>query len=222
MSFDKLTLSELKEYELHSPLLAGFPSRILAKEYDDFVEVLYHDLDKIISIIQENPELRKKDAEDRLTIDFEVPLRCMGYEASHDSKIGGHADLVVKKNTFLWIGEAKIHRDYNYLLEGFLQLSTRYSTGASNQKNGGIFIYIRQQDAKSILERWEKHLLDKVPNLSCHPCQIREESFFSEHKHERSGRDFKIRHMPVILYFEPKDKSGRVKGKKTRSKYICT
>jgi hypothetical protein len=211
MSFDTLNLRQLQDLEKRIPELAGFPSRVLAETYDEFVKVLYIDIDRIIYQLEENPELRQNDNEDRLTIDIENQLRCMGYNASHDSKVGGHTDISVRKGSFLWIGEAKIHKSsYDYLWEGFQQLSTRYSTGDSNQRDGGILIYIRCKDTTSILKRWQDYLRGKnLPDYSCEPCKIRSLSFFSTHKHERSGQAFQIRHMPVILHFDPKDKSGR-------------
>jgi hypothetical protein len=42
---------------------------------------------------QENPELRRNDGEDRLTIEIVNVLRGMGYNAGHETKIGGHTDL---------------------------------------------------------------------------------------------------------------------------------
>ena len=213
MSIENLSLLQLKQFEQDIPALAGFPSRVLATDYDGFINILYFDIDKIIFQIEENPELRQDDKEDRLTIDIKNQLCCMGYNASHDTKIGGHADLVVKKGNFTWIGEAKIHSSYNYLWEGFLQLTTRYSTGNCNQRDGGIFIYIRNKDASSIIEKWKTHLLSKeLPNYTYKASKNGELSFFSTHKHQGSGKDFKIRHMPVMLYFQPQDKSGRGKS----------
>jgi hypothetical protein len=215
MSIENLSLLQLKQFEQDIPALAGFPSRVLATDYDGFIKILYFDIDKIIYQIEENPELRLQDGEDRLTIDIKNQLCCMGYNASHDTKIGGHADLLVKKNNFTWIGEAKIHSSYNYLWEGFLQLTTRYSTGDSNQRDGGIFMYIRQKNANTIIEKWKNHLLNKeLPDFNSEACENRELSFFSTHKHEGSGRDFRIKHMPVILYFQPQDKSARGKSEK--------
>lgn len=215
MSIENLSLLQLKQFEQDIPALAGFPSRVLATDYDGFIKILYFDIDKIIYQIEENPELRLQDGEDRLTIDIKNQLCCMGYNASHDTKIGGHADLLVKKGNFIWIGEAKIHSSYNYLWEGFLQLTTRYSTGDSNQRDGGIFIYIRQKNANAIIEKWKNYLLSKdLLDYNYEPSINRELSFFSTHKHEGSGRDFRIKHMPVILYFQPQDKSGRGKSDK--------
>jgi HEAT repeat protein len=180
---------------------------------DDLIRNLYKDIDKVISQIQENPELRQKDTEDRLTIDIVNPLRNLGYDVSHETKIGGHADIVVRKNDFLWLGEAKIYKDNNNLWEGFQQLLTRYSTGDSNQENSGLLIYIRaQKDASSIMQKWQKYLLGQsLPELSVRPCKMRRLAFISTHKHERSGQPFHVRHIPVMLHFDPKDKSGRAR-----------
>ncbi|MCC3472682.1 MAG: HEAT repeat domain-containing protein [Microcoleus sp. PH2017_15_JOR_U_A] len=182
---------------------------------DDLIRTLYKDIDKVISQIQENPELRQEDSEDRLTIDIVKSLDLLGYNVSHETKIGGHADIVIRKNDFLWLGEAKIYGDNNnYLWEGFLQLTTRYSIGDDNQQNGGLLIYIRQEDASSIMKKWQNYLLEKsLPDYSFRLCQMRSLAFISTHKHERSGLLFHVRHIPVILHFAPKDKSGRRKTK---------
>jgi HEAT repeat protein len=177
---------------------------------DNFISTLYEDIDKVIYQIQENPELRQNDKEDRLTIDIVNLLCSLGYDAAHESKIGGHADIVVKGSDFVWLGEAKIYRDNNYLWEGFQQLTTRYSIGDCNQTNGGLLIYIREEDASSILKKWQNYLLEKsLPNYSFRPCKMRSLAFISTHRHERSGQAFHVRHIPVMLHFAPKDKSGR-------------
>jgi HEAT repeat protein len=181
---------------------------------DALIRNLYKDIDKVIFQIQENPGVRQQDNEDRLTIEIVDQLRSLGHEASHDTKIGGHVDIAVKKNDFLWLGEAKIYKDNNYLWEGFQQLVTRYSTGDSNQENGGLLIYIRDEDASSIMQKWQKYLSEKsLPDFSLRSCKMRSLAFISTHKHERSGQAFHVRHIPVMLHFDPKDKSGR--GRKT-------
>ncbi|NJS11620.1 MAG: AAA family ATPase [Microcoleus sp. CSU_2_2] len=182
---------------------------------DDLIRTLYKDIDKVVSQIQENPELRQDDKEDRLTIEIVNQLRILEYNVSHETKIAGHADIVIRKNDFLWLGEAKIYRENNnYLWEGFLQLTTRYSIGDDHQENGGLLIYIRQEDASSIMKNWQTYLLDKrLPDYSFRPCKIRSLAFISTHKHEKSGLLFHVRHIPVMLHFDPKDKSGRRKTK---------
>lgn len=182
---------------------------------DNFIETFYQDLDKIIYYIQENPELRKNDQEDRLTIDIVGQLRSLGYKAEHDIKIGGHVDITVRKDNFIWLGEAKIYNNNNnYLWEGFQQLTTRYSTGDNNQNQGGLLIYIFEEDAKSVMESWQGYLQDKnLSDYTCKPDKMRNLSFVSSHRHERSGQPFYVRHIPILLHFDPKDKSGRSRKK---------
>jgi hypothetical protein len=212
-NLENMTLSMLKELEPKIPSLSGFISRNLVRTYSEFVEVLYRDIDRIIYKIQENPELRQNDSEDRLTIDIINLLCMMGYNASHDTKVRGHADILVVKNDFMWIGEAKIHSSYPYLWKGFQQLSTRYSVADSNQKDGGIIIYIRQANAREVMDKWRKHLLKKnLSNYSCTTCEIRKLCFFTSHEHVSSGEPFRIRHMPVILHFKPQDHGSTPSG----------
>ncbi len=208
-SIDKLSLRDLEKLQEYVPALAGFPSRLLADTYDEFIDELYKDIDNIVFSKEENPELYEQDTEDRITIDIKNTLRILGYDASHEAKVGGHADLLVRKNKFLWIGEAKIHRSYDYLWQGFQQLTTRYSTGDCNQKDGGLLIYIRNENAKNVMDSWQLHLSSKeLPDYSSNPCLKRKLAFFSSHKHQRTGEPFRVKHIGMTLYFNPKDKSA--------------
>ncbi|BDA76002.1 hypothetical protein CAL7716_101680 (plasmid) [Calothrix sp. PCC 7716] len=213
-SIKDLSLRELQKFESLIPELAGFPSRILVETYEEFIDELYKSIDKIVYLRQENRELYQQDKEDRITIEIKNALCLMGYNASHDQKIGGHADIVVKKNEYLWIGEAKIHKDYNYLWEGFQQLNTRYSTGDCNQKDGALLIYIFVQNAKSVIENWKEYLFSKnLLNYSVKPCCDRELAFFSNHTHDTSGNQFRVKHIGIMFYFKPKDKSAMRRNK---------
>lgn len=205
--FASWDLDSLRDIEEITPSLGGFPSRFLINSYGEFIERLYKDIDWIINDIQQNPEYyQDSNIEDRITTEFKRCLRMVGYGATHDEKHGGHADLIVRSSNFTWIGEAKIHRDYDYLWKGFQQLNTRYTTGDDNNDCGGMLIYIHNKNAKLVMRKWQKRLLsENVDGLTCSPCPKRDLAFISRHIHERSGRDFWTRHMPVLLYFDPKD-----------------
>jgi len=211
MSLDNLKLSDLQKLQDDIPGLGNFPSRLLVKTYDDFIDVLYKDLDEIILDTEQNPDLYSPtDKEDRLTIEIKKQLRCMGYDALHDFKIGGHADLVVRLKAYIWIGEAKIHRNYEYLWQGFQQLFTRYSTGEWNQKDGGLIIYIFQNNLAGIMKKWQEYLLkQELPDCDLKACPTRPQAFFSSHIHPKSGTSFRVKHMPIMLHFNPQDKSGK-------------
>lgn len=215
MSIENLSIKEAKELSLSRFGQFGrsfelFLVRYCVNSYDKFLTILYKDIDSVIAKIQANRELRENDGEDRLTIDIVNLLEERGYNASHDKKTGGHVDITVQLKNFTWFGEAKIHKDsYDYLLEGFKQLCTRYTTGDVNQDNGGLIFYIFQANVKRVMERWEKYLSEqKLPDYKYIECQQRPLAFFSEHIHDVSGRLFTIRHIPVMLHFNPKDKSG--------------
>lgn len=204
-----LSLQDLENLGDLIPGVGNFARRLLCESYEDFVEVLNDDLDSIIFGLQENPELLRKDSEDRLTTEIKRTLRLLGYQATHDEKIRGHSDLVVRgSRNYLWLGEAKIHSSYNYLFQGFQQLTTRYSTGESNQSVGGLIVYIRRNNAAGTMKTWRTRLKQqKLTEYSDTDCTKRPGlAFHTTHKHQASGTAFHVRHMAVMLGFDPKDK----------------
>lgn len=204
-----LTLSQIGKL---CPQLEQFIERQFVSSYEEFVTVLYKDIDFAVSMMQENPELRQNDGEDRLTIDIKNILVSFGYNATHDEKHIGHTDLLVRKPPFVWIGESKIHSSYEYLWQGFLQLTTRYSVATDEQKEGGVIIYIFNKNAQNVMSSWQEHLTNQLlPDFHAEKCKNRELAFFSQHTHDKSGLPFKVRHMPVLLYFNPEDRSGRTR-----------
>lgn len=208
---DRLTLAEIKAVaeELGVQGIVGSIKRFTAGNYQQFVDVLCSDINDIVLGMQENPELRRNDGEDRLTIEIASILRGMGYNAGHEIKIGGHTDLSVRgRKNYLWIGEAKIHSSYDYLFQGFQQLCTRYATGDTNQDSGGLIIYIKNKDAAAVVRTWRERLVEYgLEELSLRGSEARPEfEFNSSHKLERSGALFNVKHIGVSLHFDPKDK----------------
>lgn len=208
-SIGDYSLNDLKVLAPHIPGIGNFINRLLADSYEDFIEALRIDIDEIVSKLQENPELLSEDGEDRLTSEIKRSLTHMGYKATHDEKIGGHSDLAVRgQKNYLWIGEAKIHSSYDYLYQGFQQLTTRYSTGDVNQDQGGMLIYIRNRDANAVVTNWRQHLRDKtLDSFEESDCKHRPNfAFITKHNHSRSGTPFTVRHIGVILGFDPQDR----------------
>ena len=211
---DGMTLGDIKNAALlsgDSTLLQAI-KRSYAVTYPDFIEVLYEDVDSILSVMQENPELLLDDGEDRLTINIIGSLKVMGYEAYHEPKIGGHTDLSVRsKRAHLWLGEAKVHSSYQHLFDGFQQLTTRYSTGDVNQDEGGMIIYIRNMNSAQVMTRWREDLAERgVDGIKFFDSPIRPDHvFYTSHLHERSSRNYTVRHMGVILGFNPKDQGTK-------------
>lgn len=186
--------------------------------YDDFVAQLYEDIDDLIYTMQAGRELRQKDSEDRLSADILGGLSRHGYIATPDSKTGGHVDISVKLGDFAWIGEAK--KDGNFH-EGFLQLTTRYvpaSGNYSHNQGGLIFYMIKTPDAHGKLETWRNDLAAK--GHACTDCNRNTLAFYSTHKLEGSGTNFKVRTMGVTLYHQPKDKSARTSAANKLTKKV--
>lgn len=203
-----LTIADLKKFALFDKSVESFLNKLLCNSYDDFVKNVYKELETCIEFMEEDPSVRKNDGEDRLTTDIIHHFRAKGYHATHDEMIGGHSDIVIKHKDYMWLGEAKIHSNYKYLMQGFKQLCTRYSSGTNKNCNGGLVIYIRTNDASAVIDEWKKRLdSEQLPEYSSTQCDSRQElSFHSIHKHARSGLPYKVRHMGVVLGFDPKDK----------------
>lgn len=131
MNNSNMSLAALEEVsdclgeDIHSLLL-----KFIYNTYDKFISALYQDLENIVCRLEQNKKIRFTDKEDRMTEEILSYLNGRGFEANHDTTYGGgHCDLVVRLNKFTWLGEDKKHVDYDYLMKGFNQLTTRYATG---------------------------------------------------------------------------------------------
>jgi hypothetical protein len=205
----------LKNFSLHDlQLLAkGKPESeihlavLMIDSHLDFVGVITRSVDHVIRQMSRNPELRQDHSEDQLTIELVGMLKMLGLGARHDTKVGGHCDIAIDgPNDFLWLGEAKKHRqDYSWLHQGFQQLNTRYLTGQAGQDAGGIIIYSTFDRIDQLMERWREVLSDKEAGITCEAIDPASSSFLSKHIHHRTGRELTVRHVPVSLHFGPKD-----------------
>jgi hypothetical protein len=166
-------------------------------------------VDYIAQEMAKNSHLKQGRSEDELTGDIISQLNCMGFTASHDTQYGGHCDIVIEAlDNFLWIAEAKIHGNYDWLLKGFQQLDTRYATGLVGQDSGELIIYHFGQRTDKIMAAWAKHLtLSRVDVKIC-PTADNELYFETAHIHRRTGRTFNIRHLAINLYFKPQDSAA--------------
>lgn len=215
-ALESMTLAELARLGDLNPSYARIVDRILVQNYEDFIRVLYADIDQCVIQMERNRELRQDSSEDHLTVELVSMLTVMGYTAVHEAKTGGHVDLIVSHaKGYEWLAEAKKHSTYEHLFEGFLQLCTRYSSGSPNAKCGGIIAYIKNRDVAKVVSEWRSRLNAKrLPNYQDWECQTRTGlSFFSQHSHDVSGLPYTVRHIAVMLYHSPMDKSSRRRKK---------
>jgi len=112
---------------------------LFVENHAAFVNCIHRAIDLVLARMAENPELRKDLSEDQLTVDVVSMLRMIDIDAAHESKVGGHVDIVVRgPNNYLWLAEAKKYKGgYEWIYKGFQQLNTRYSTGLAGQDRGG-------------------------------------------------------------------------------------
>lgn len=176
--------------------------------YEAFVAIVNDAVDLVIRMIEENPKYKQKMSEDQLTILLVEALRALGLPASHDSMIGGHCDVVIRgRNDYTWLGEAKIHSSYDWLLKGFEQLDSRYMAPASGRDHGGIIIYCYGERADLVLDEWIKHLLAERLDVNIITYDNDNIRYETAHEHARNGRIVKVRHSIASLHFAPQDKA---------------
>lgn len=177
---------------------------IVPPKGDVFINRLYQEISNIVRHIEQSAQYRQNDSEDRITIDIVGLLRQSGYDATHDTDSRGHVDIRVNNDNFVWLGEAKIHKSYNWLLEGLKQLHTRYLTG--REDGSGLLIYfIKTANAKSVMAEWRKRLeAGNECNLKETNDDVEKLTFWSIHQHEGSGLDVRTKHIGISLYYKPK------------------
>jgi hypothetical protein len=182
--------------------------RMTADTPEKFLGVLYEDLDQIIQTLQERKQNYCNAGEDVITMALVDMLRQRQYIAEHDSKIGGHVDVVIRGRDpkFLWLGEAKRDNGPAWLEEGMEQLCNRYSDGSTGRDHGGILVYIQGMKARQIFQNWKDSLAKSTQfeNLAISDCPRNPSAaFISTHTHNTSGLSYHVRHMAIGLYHKP-------------------
>jgi len=176
--------------------------------YLDFVDFVHRGIAYAACEMSQNPKGAKVRDENDLTREVVGYLRTMGFDAEFDATVGGHADVVVKFGDYQWIGEAKIFTSVPWLYKGYLQLLTRYSTGMVDQDCGGMLIYIKTGSCPDKMEDWKKRLGEYVNKKAGSGATISTldkpaMAFESAQKHRRSGRNYRVTHVPFLLTWDP-------------------
>ena len=176
----------------------------LAKTHEERLVLVERAIDWGIQELVKNRHVKQEMTEDGLSIEIVGFLNAMGFDAGHDTQYGGHCDIVVEaRNDFLWIAEAKIHKDYDWLLGGFEQLDRRYSTGLPGQDSGEMIIYCFGQRADLVMAEYQSRLETARNDVSFDGTLSDGLLRRSTHAHINTGRAFRVRHTIVPLYFKP-------------------
>lgn len=156
--------------------------------------------------LTDNRLINQNHSEDALSQEIVDMLCRQQVDAAHDRRVGGHCDVTVKaRDGFFWIGEAKIHDGYQWLLDGFDQLSTRYGLAQYGRDQGEIIIYHRGKNSRKVLEHWRDRLFKNKVSVTLLSDEIIHGKLFFEtsHKCEASGYTFIIRHTIVPMHHSP-------------------
>ncbi len=176
-----------------------------AKDYEARFDALEKLVDRAYRTLVDDKADIHGESEDALSLRIVEMLKFASVQAEHDTKVGGHCDIVVKgPDNFLWIGEAKIHGSYQWLEDGFLQLTTRYSTGAAGRNRGEIIIYHMGGNAIRVLKAWLKRIKDDFAEVEVESeIEDGELCFRTVHNCPNSGLPFHVRHCIIPLMHAP-------------------
>lgn len=181
---------------------------IFGQDHETRVRALQKAMDYACNELERNKNIYQNAGEELITVQICSMLRMAGFQAAHDTAVGGHTDVVVSgDDNFLWLAEAKEHSCYAWLDKGFQQLCTRYSTGVPGQDHGEIIVYCFVENARRVLAKWREQLV--LRNAGVKTCDApcgNPLVFFSKHEHPSSGLDFHVRHKAVALYWSPADR----------------
>lgn len=218
MSSNELTVDQMKSLDPNHDQRMMFSK--IPSSYDEFIDAIYVRLDKYLKLLQEDPDTHSESSEDHITGEIVRNLRSHDFNASKETKTGGHVDIRVeyptKEGMYVWLCEAKRDTSVDHVYEGFLQLTTRYATGISEQSEGSVLLYVQKNPLLDFMTKTKEKLQSERADIEICECKRwPTQSFVFETPLPRIGGDFryKIRYIGVSLYFLPQDKSGRAAKK---------
>ncbi|WP_236187188.1 hypothetical protein [Pseudomonas protegens] len=204
-----MNVSDILQLPDNSSVKTSFLQDVVTS-YDSFCDLVENRVLDVALELERNKPLYHEMGEDQLTGIFVISLKLSGLDADHDTYRNGHVDLLVKNGRYEWMGEAKLDNGPAYLMEGFRQLSDRYTDGNPTSSRGGLLIYTQKQNKTVLMDNWLAHVSEnyEVPVECVERCQETLSSR-TRHIHNATGIDYRIRHIAVSLYYKPTDKSAR-------------
>lgn len=187
--------------------------------YEDFIELIYNDIDEITTDILSAAEYYRDLGEVQISHNIWMNLRRKWVTVQKDGDINGNVDLSITLGRFVWIAEAKIWGGPNkygnsYLYGGYTQLTERYSKGQIGATAGAMLIFIKPNNKKQtepkVMQAWQKHLAKKLGEslISLTPCKHKASCVYSVQPHSGTEYNYNVRHIPITLLHNPKDKSA--------------
>ena len=204
--FDNLSDSSPDELKLFQNITRFRKAR---EGWDDF-EKLIHELliDASTSMSESRNHLKYNDtSEDGYSAVLFYILsgyKNYGLKVNREANNGGHCDIAIELGKHKWLGEAKKAKDYQWVYEGFLQLTTRYSVSGANSKSGGLILYCNQKKVNNFMSNWMMELNSRFPQISKEECYDDDHNIkITTHSHGVSGNTYKVIHIPIYLNYSP-------------------
>ncbi|MCB9794608.1 MAG: hypothetical protein H6741_17970 [Alphaproteobacteria bacterium] len=189
--------------------LRGYLERVSPLSAEEFIHRLYEDLDEAIDQIERAAHQLQGEGENKLRTRVLHHLRSKGYDARAESDERGHSDILVEQRSLrlVWLAEAKIHGEYDWLAKGLAQLHTRYATG--RHPDMALLVFSFNLDTQAVVTEWQRRLEAAgycgLVAGSCAPVGAAPLRFASRHVHAGSGLELQTRHLFASLYFKPED-----------------
>lgn len=124
-------------------------------DFDEFVSGLLIKLQSACKDIASQADKFYFHGEESISAILAMLLEKSGYKAKQEPSIRGHIDILVEKDGFRWIIEAKIGYNNSKILEGLLQLSTRY---LSDEKSACLVIFYKKSCYKQQMLKWRQYI----------------------------------------------------------------
>lgn len=199
-----LTLKTAKEKDLVPIFRSAIASEI--DSYADFVDIIRNVLRRVIRTMVRGRNHFQGMGEDQITYHIISHFDAYGFVSGHDKQIGGHVDITVEFEDYLWYGEAKIHSSYLTLQRGWAQLTSRYMTGMVDEDRGAFLIYNFNKDAVSVTNSWREVMTEQYLDVVLGEVED-DLNFVCQGTHEGTGRSYHVDLYNIPLYFEPKDRT---------------
>lgn len=171
--------------------------------YSKWVGQLERFLLHITSLIGTKRDRLKGLSEDALTSIFDISFQAINISSSAKA-VNGNVDLAIEYEDYMWLGEAKIAHSVSVIYGGYLQLTSRYTTGMLGQTSGGMLLYCQDERADVTIAGWKAALSKQVSvsNVQPGPTDL---SFRSSDMCAATGATLDILHLAVPLHHEPQE-----------------
>lgn len=201
---------------LTDPDVAALMERKYPESYQAFIDRIYTDIRHIASQLEAAKNYYNGHSEDALTMYIVSNLRSMCYAAEHDANQGGRVDIKIEKPPYKWLAEAKLWScGYTNLEDGFLQLTTRYSNGNTDENHGAMIVYISNDyTTKHVVEGWRTRIEEVAgtgdfPDASTADGPTNCQFLCTLPSHPSSGEEYYVRNFIINLSHNPKDRKVR-------------